>query len=121
MGELAAGCSRGDGGGVPGPVMSSTLNPAVVAAGASIGRVRSRATGQRGRGVLQSGGDLQMARRPGGRRCGVDRAWPRLARGRRGGVLRRPGEAAAGGAAAGGRPAAGGPPAAAGGRSPWRL
>jgi hypothetical protein len=63
------------------------------------GRCFHRACTQQGsRGVLQSGGDLLKVRRPGGAMTGRGRVWPEggaANRGGRGGVLRRPGEAAA--------------------------
>jgi hypothetical protein len=62
------------------------------------GRCVHRACTQQGRGVLQTGGDLLKARRPGGAMTGRGRVWPEggaANRGGRGGVLRRPGEAAA--------------------------
>jgi translation initiation factor IF-2 len=93
MGELAAGCSRGDGG-----VCARAGDVPDDESGRGGGRCVHRACTQQGRGVLQSGGDLLKARRPGGALTGRGRVWPEggaANRGGRGGVLRRPGEAAA--------------------------
>jgi hypothetical protein len=93
MGELAAGCSRGDGG-----VCARAGDVPDGESGRGGGRCVHRACTQQGRGVLQTGGDLLKARRPGGAMTGRGRVWPEggaANRGGRGGVLRRPGEAAA--------------------------
>jgi hypothetical protein len=113
VGELAAGCSRGDGGWVPGTVMSPTWSPAEGAVGASIGRERSRGTGV-GRGCR---GTWRGRRRSAERVVGAEGRRGRRLDGadpwrRRGAARTAPGRRGSG--------AAGTAPGRLGGAAPWR-